>query len=410
MAILIPADFFDGPDPGALVAPLLNPLELMEQVPKKLPCSTVLKSGPDPCPKNTGLYMYNPATGKSMTLPCKSRSCPACGKGWARNWQNRIGWNEFFHFEDDKALTLTSACDPGYVKFWLALKMFWRNLRNYCHIRPEFLDKETGEYRPKLYLKIGPSGLKRWLPLKTKKLVAGGETFRIVRPFRKIEYFGIVEYNQKHTQPHFHFVLRSGYIPQTIIKKCWIKAQNSAGFYKTAFDVRIEKIQSGVKQYFFKYITKLIEGKDELPRPEQWHGRGVRYSKKFFAAPARLVKSALSLENQAKNDDYSQFYALHSRTRPILEQKLDKDQFYSGQLEATAGDWNPDLDLERAGIPRLFPQLKTFTPYNPSAPPAINPQSVHLNPAGFSFETMDCPDTCALVLALSKFVRWNKAR
>lgn len=407
-AFSLPADFFEAPPRGAL----LNLHEVMEQVPlKKSVTLEGLDPGQDPCPKNRGLYLYNPATGKSMTLPCKSRTCPACGKGWALNWRNRLNWNEFFHFKDDKALTLTSAYDPGYKMFWYALKIFWRELRNYCQVRPELLNKETGEYRPKLYLKAGvKTGIRRWMELKTKKLAPGGEMFRIVRPFRKIEYFGVVEYNQKHTQPHFHFVLRSVYIPQVIIKKCWMRAQSSAGFKKVAFDVRIEEVKTTVKQYFFKYITKLVEGKDELPKPENWSGRGVRYSKEFFAASAPLQKSAISLANKQKTGEYSQYYALFSRKVPMLEQKLDKDFLRAAELEATAGQWDPEKDLARAGIPRIFENYLKFEPYEPEKITNDNSPPIHSNPAGFRFETMDCPEDCALVLALSKFVKWNKAR
>lgn len=361
--MLIPDDFFEADDDqGAPSAPLFNPLELMQQVP--IASSALLQEGPDPCPKNKGLYMYNPATGRSMTLPCKSRLCPACGKGWGRNWQNRLGWNEFFH-KDDKALTLTSAYDAGYKKFWLALAYFWRNIRNYAHVRPELLNKETGEYRPKLFYKSDPAGNRKWMTLKQKKLQPGGATFKIIRPFRKIDFFGVVEYNQKHSQPHFHFVLRSSYIPQKIIKKCWERAQVAAHFEKIAFDVRIEQIKSGVKQYFFKYITKLIKGKDELPRPENWKGRGVRYSRQFFAAPAPQVAAAVRLAEQQRRDDYSKFHPLHSRIIPAAFQMVDVDRFHAEEVEFVSGRWNPFADLDRAREPVIkFYELQ-FVPHEP---------------------------------------------
>jgi hypothetical protein len=369
MAVLIPEDYFevDGQgdqgdqNGGGHSPPLFNPFEVMQQVSIS---SDLLQEGKDPCPKNKGLYMYNPATGRSMTLPCKSRLCPACGKGWGRNWQNRLGWNEFFH-KDDKALTLTSAYDAGYKKFWLALAYFWRNIRNYAHVRPELLNKQTGEFRPKLFLKSDPAGNRKWLPLRQKKLQPGGDTYKIVRPFRKVEFFGVVEYNQKHTQPHFHFVLRSGYLPQKIIKKCWERAQVAAHFEKVAFDVRVEQIKSGVKQYFFKYITKMIKGKDELPRPENWQGRGVRYSRQFFAAPAAQVTAAIQLAEQNRRGDYSKFYPLHSRKIPAAFQMLDVDQLHASDVEAVSGQFNPFQDQYKAGEPIIkFYELQ-FVPHEP---------------------------------------------
>jgi hypothetical protein len=349
--ITIPDDYFE-PEPRS--GSLFNSLGIMERVPKKFVPVPGLEPGQDPCPKNTGLYMYNPSTGKSMTLPCKSRVCPSCGKGWARQWQGRLGWNEFF-YKDDKALTLTSAYDPGYKMFWMALKLFWKHVRNYAQVRPQLIDQDTGEIkRDKLYHKISPSGVKRWLKLKQKKLEPGGESFRIIRPFRLLEYFGIVEYNQNHTQPHFHFVLRSGYIPQIVIRKCWQRAQVEAGFKKVAFDVRIEQIRESVKQYFFKYITKLIEGKDELPRPENWSGRGVRYSRAFFTARMPLVNDAIKLGKQQFKDDYSKFYSLHSRKTPMPEQKFEADMLHTIHIEATSSQWDFYRDREAAKQPVIF--------------------------------------------------------
>lgn len=362
---LIPDDFFEVDDIGLHSNPLFNSLRIMEQVSQKPSRSTFLDDGPEPCPKNAGLFVYNPSTKKSMTLPCRSRTCPACGKGWSRNWQNRLGWNEFF-FQDDKALTITSAYDPGYKKFWIALKNFWRNVRMYCHVRPAIINKETGEHRPKLFYKSDPAGNRAWMEHKQKKLQPGGDNYKIIRPYRNIEFFGVVEYNQKHTQPHFHFILRSGYIPQKIIKKCWEKAQRQAHFEQIAFDVRIEKVKTSVKQYFFKYITKQANGKDELPKPENWQGRGVRYSRAFFAAPAPQVQAALQLARQQTTDDYSKFYSLHSRITLISEQMLDVERVHAENVEVVTQAWDPFADMERAGETVIDFYAIQFIPYEPT--------------------------------------------
>lgn len=361
MAVLIPDDFFEADDQGAQGAPLLDPFVIPPQV------SKFLDEGKDPCLKNKGLFMYNPATGRSMTLPCRSRTCTSCGKGWARNWQDRLGWNEFFH-NDDKALTLTTAYDPGHKPFWRALEYFWRALNNYCPMKKAKIEKDTGLIlQDALFRKVDAAGRHRWMPLRQKKLAPGGANFRLERPLRgKVEaYFGITEYDQGHKQPHFHFVLRGGYIPQKILSKCWQKAQIQAGFEKVAFDVRIEKIRDSVKQYFFKYITKLTSGKDELPRPEQWKGRGVRYSRKFFAAPAPQVAAAIQLTEQNRRGDYSKFHALYSRKIPMAWQVVDADAFHAVEVETVAGCWDPFADAERAGSPQVEFYSLQFIPHEP---------------------------------------------
>ena len=159
-----------------------------------------------------------------------------------------------------RAITLTTAYDPGYKKVWLALKHFWRILRE---------------------------------------------------KYTNLQYWGVVEYNQRHTQPHFHFILSDDtYIPQMLLQKIWKKAQLKAGFEKVAFNVRIEKIRSNIQAYFTKYLTKLTGGKDEIPRPEKWAGRFVRYSREFFAMPVPVIMAALLLNKAIEADSLEKSYFL----------------------------------------------------------------------------------------------------
>jgi hypothetical protein len=163
--------------------------------------------------------------------------CEDCGFYWAWKWRTLLGHKikrdlEKTGLKISRAISLTTSYDPGYKKVWIALKRFWQHLR---------------------------------------------------KEYPGLQYWGVTEYNQKHTQPHFHFILSDDcYIPQATIQYYWEKAQSQANFEHIAWNVRIEEIKGDIQKYFTKYVTKLTNGKDEIPRPENWAGRYVRYSRKFF--------------------------------------------------------------------------------------------------------------------------------
>jgi hypothetical protein len=146
-----------------------------------------------------------------------------------------------------RAVGLTTAYDCGYRKLWRAKKYFWEALR-------------------RLY---GP-----------------------------IQYWGVVEYNQGHDRPHLHIILEDDcFIPMEILRMAWRRAQRRAGFRKIAWNTRIEKINGNLAAYFCKYVTKATDIKDEVPRRENWRGRFVFYSRKFF--PAQLATIRLAARTNA---------------------------------------------------------------------------------------------------------------
>jgi len=169
------------------------------------------------------------------------------------------------HEEDKKrginitrAISLTTSYDPGYQAVWLALKYFWRDMR---------------------------------------------------KTYPKVQYWGVVEYNQNHTQPHFHFILdKDEYIKDGFdyIQNLWQKAQQQAHFKEIAWNVSIGQVRGDIEKYFTKYLTKLVGGKDEIPRPENWQGRYVRYSKKFFGAgiSTKDILQALILKRNLDNEHF----------------------------------------------------------------------------------------------------------
>lgn len=270
------------------------------------------------CTKSPG-WAYTPARDKAQIhfLSCKRRTCEKCGWYWHWKWRAMLQDKR----ESDirlgrpaisRAITLTTACDPGYQAVWKALKWFWQLIR---------------------------------------------------KRYSTLQYWGVVEYNQKHTQPHFHFILSDDtFIPQLFIQECWQTAQRWAGFERIAFNVRIEKIRSNIQAYFTKYLTKLTDGKDEIPRPENWHGRYVRYSRKFFSFPTSVILSSLSLNKSIESGEiYRSYYKI--KPKLLLDNPIDfildckrEEKHWINLLSKT---WDFIMDRSKATIfePAIDKQL-----------------------------------------------------
>lgn len=239
------------------------------------------------CQRGVG-WLYSPKSGSPSRLPCKSRQCPHCSIIWASTWRDLLKQRTELRIiqldgqipTGPLALTLTTAYNPGYKKLHAALRYFWQLLRDH----------------PRLKNKV-------------------------------IEYWGVTEFNQLHTQPHLHFVLPElGHIRYKIIRYCWKKAQAWAQFERIAWDVRIEKVKAGIQAYLAKYLTKLADGgKDEIPRRANWKGRYVRYSRNFFkmvqpevtaptAAMRQLIKFQLTIAKDAPRAADFSFYSYTARS------------------------------------------------------------------------------------------------
>jgi len=266
----------------------------------------------NPLAKCSPGWRFTPArdAGKVHFLSCKRRDCPRCGKYWSWKWRKMLE-DKALSLERQglppmkRALTLTTAYDPGFERMRIALQMFWKELR-----------------------KIRPG----------------------------IQYWGVTEYNQEQTQPHFHFILGNDtYIPQEKIRELWEKVQRWAGFEKIAWVVRIEQIRddSDIKKYFTKYLTKLTGGKNEIPDREKWKGRFVRYSKKFFDFPIPVILLSLFVQSAiAEDNNYQTYY----KSRPkLIDDYRAQDLFVEKcqSIEKRHSDfinqqWNPDSDKIRA--------------------------------------------------------------
>lgn len=250
-------------------------------------------------------WRFTPAldVGKVKFLSCKRRNCPRCGKYWAWKWRKMLEDKALSLQRQGlpamrRALTLTTAYDPGFEKMRIALSMFWKELR-----------------------KLHPG----------------------------IQYWGVTEYNQEQTQPHFHFILGNDhYIPQPQIKEIWEKVQKWAGFEAIAWNVYIEEIKdnSDIQKYFTKYLTKLTGGKNEIPDREKWKGRFVRYSRKFFDFDTKTILMALFLNQCIKEENHFETYY---KVRPkLLSDYRAQDQFieHCQYLERKKEDYRR-LDWEK---------------------------------------------------------------
>lgn len=268
-------------------------------------------------------FAFNATRNTSHILSCKRRLCPECGKWWSWKWRQALAERtklaEVSGLPVAKlALTLTLACDPGYERVQAVLRYFWQMLR---------------------------------------------------KDYPDITYFGVVEYNQAHTQPHLHFLVADvDFIPWKKIKAVWIKAQQWGKLPRIAHIERIETIKGNIQQYFTKYITKLNDVKDEIPRRENWQGRYVRYSLKskkrrgFFPSDVASILAAARFNHALTVSDgldrlyfhvrkpyqaYELFMSAVSRETARLDKLVNRVWDYRDDFQRSdlfePGDFQPSL-------------------------------------------------------------------
>lgn len=235
-------------------------------------------------------------------MNCKRRNCDFCGWYWAWKWRKALkekSTNDR-HFGipvASRALTLTFAENIEYLKMQRILEDFWLLLR---------------------------------------------------RGYPGVQYWGAVEFNQAHTQPHIHFILSNcGYIELDYLDYCFKVAQKRSKVGKLAFNLRIEKIRKNVEAYFTKYITKLTGGKDEIPRRENWQGRFIRYSKGFFPIPVPAMLAAAPFNRALeRGENFDRFvYRVRKPRQDIIWWIFDSiDEEKRCDAIRVAG-WQPEKDI-----------------------------------------------------------------
>jgi hypothetical protein len=90
--------------------------------------------------------------------------------------------------------------------------------------------------------------------------------------FGEVEYLRVTEVT-KAGYPHYHLLVRSGYLPHQVVKNIW-EAMTGA----TVVDLRPVTKTFGAYNYLTKYLTKMHR--------LEWTERHVSYSKHFFPKDA----------------------------------------------------------------------------------------------------------------------------
>lgn len=238
-------------------------------------------------------------------MNCKRRTCEDCGWFWAWRWrqalkEKAVNDNALGLRRADKALTLTFAENIPYVTMQGILRQFWKLLR---------------------------------------------------RAYPNIEYWGVVEFNQAHTIPHLHFILAGApYLEIDYLDYCWKVAQIRYKVEHLAWNLRIEKIRKNIQAYFTKYVTKLLGGKDEIPRRENWGGRFVRYSRGFFPIPVNAMLAGKKFQEKLKaNDDLDRVFWHVRKPRQALFGFKIEAQRQNREIDAIVKrTWEPAADRSRA--------------------------------------------------------------
>lgn len=198
-------------------------------------------------------------------------------------------------------------------------------------------------------LKITPVTL--LINLTTAEMVSNEQVVEALRFFIKRfrDYFGptqyikVVEYNKRHTQPHFHLLvicedLKIKLLPKrfttkwgrklsfpfsvyTVIEYFWQEALNYACPDKRPTTVvwcQPPSNSAAAASYAVGYITGKSQ-KNEEP-DSSWRGRKLSYSKKFFHIPASQIWQELLEQLFPERDPDDKFFW---RLKPIEEQRPD---------------------------------------------------------------------------------------
>lgn len=103
--------------------------------------------------------------------------------------------------------------------------------------------------------------------------------------FGEVEYLRVTELT-KHGWPHYHLLLRSGFIPHAVVKKLWA---DLTGAY--IVDLRQVKEHFRAYTYLVKYLSKLHK--------IEWTARHVSYSKGFFPDQGEKKSTGLAIESRS---------------------------------------------------------------------------------------------------------------
>lgn len=101
--------------------------------------------------------------------------------------------------------------------------------------------------------------------------------------FGDIEYLRVTELDKK-GWPHYHLLLRSGYIPHGVIKREWERLTGAI-----IVDIRPVKKSLNAYKYLVKYLSKI----HSIP----WTDRHISYSRSFFPPEDPQSRNPLELDH-----------------------------------------------------------------------------------------------------------------
>lgn len=110
---------------------------------------------------------------------------------------------------------------------------------------------------------------------------------KLRRRFGPLEYFRCTEITKK-GWPHFHLLIRSGFLPHAVVKDLWADLSG-------AMIVDLRQVKKTWEAYH--YVTKYLAKLHKLP----WTTRHIAWSKHFFPPTKEKPPSSLSLENRNRH-------------------------------------------------------------------------------------------------------------
>jgi len=173
---------------------------------------------------------------------------------------------------------------------------------------------------------------------------------RMRTKFGEVEYLRVTEVT-KRGWPHYHLLIRSGFIPHAVARDEWFLLTGAS-----IVDLRQVKKSFRTYSYLVKYLTKLHH--------ITWTGRHVSYSRQFFTPSDWAKKNEHSIENHkmyachpatfmmsfapGSKFDYVSPRSWHYVHNPDHDDRLDPPP----QIQRTAFEDNPQFpgDGESAGI------------------------------------------------------------
>jgi len=185
--------------------------------------------------------------------------------------------------------------------------------------------------------------------------------------FGPTEYLKVVEYNQKHTQPHFHLLvscpsLGLGTMPDKYRtgdgkNRSW--PFNVYAWIKTAWDEALQYYAPGSKRVTqvwcqppgsgpaaARYAVGYVTGANKNEEPDEtWKGRKLTYSKKFFEQPASEIWQEILTKLFGERDPEDKFFWVPNESERIIGEspfdfansKIMKVRFFEAQYFSEHG-------------------------------------------------------------------------